>query len=119
MIVLDVDNIHLPSVNRKYGYSPKSNRFVLAPEYRQMSNMITALMFENVKGVKMEAPYSVRIYLETYLDIDNTIKSSIDSLAKVGVIDNDKNILHLEVYKKPRKKGGGSRIKVEVNTWIQ
>ena len=117
MIVLDVDNIKLPSINQKFGgINPKTGKFFTAGHYKWMSNTITNLMkaYNNIGAVP--APYSVKIEVETYLDIDNYIKCVIDSLTRSHIIGDDKDVLHLEVYKKYRKKGGGSRIKVEVNT---
>lgn len=120
MIVLDVDNIKLPSINQKFGgINPKTGKMFIAGGYKQMSGMMIDLMraYNNIGSIP--APYSVKIEVETYLDIDNYIKCVIDSLARNHIIGDDKDVLHLEVHKKYRKKGGGSRIKVEVTTCTQ
>lgn len=48
-------------------------------------------------------PYRVMIGINTYLDIDNSIKCILDGISKV--ISNDKDILQLEVYKIRNKRG--------------
>jgi len=117
MVILDVENIQLPSVNQKFGYSPTSRSLYLKKEYREFENSIIALMQRFSKGAKIEPPYSITIHVQTYLDADNFLKPIIDSMSKVGIIGNDRDVLHYEVFKTPKKKGSGSCIKVEVSQW--
>lgn len=117
MIILDVENIKLPSVNRKYGYNPQLNRFYLNKKYRLFADTLTELMTDYSRKVKFNPPYTVRIFVKTYLDIDNFVKPVFDGMKKAGIIDDDKNIHHFAVIKEPAKKGVGSKIIVEIETW--
>ena len=117
MIVLDIDNIHLPSVNAKYTINPRTGKLILAPSYRQIADTFSEVMKHYGSKAKITSPYSVKIEVGTYLDADNFVKPVFDSLQKVGIIDNDRNILHYEVHKAPRKRGEANSIKVEVETW--
>jgi Holliday junction resolvase RusA-like endonuclease len=117
MVILDVENVTLPNVNQKYGYSPTSRRLYLNKEYREFENVIITLMQRYARGVKVDPPYSISIHVKTYMDADNFLKPIIDSMSKAGIIGNDKDVLHYEVVKTPKKKGSGSCIKVEVSQW--
>lgn len=116
MIILDIENIQLPSVNRKYGYNPKSGQFYLDAKYRELTGTLIKLMKDYHRTAKVEPPYSVKIYVETYLDADNFVKPLFDGMKKAQIICDDRDILFFAVYKKPAKKGCGSSIKVEVET---
>ena len=117
MVILDVDNVSLPNVNNKYGYNPKSGRLFLNKTYKEFENTIITLMQRYARGVQVDPPYSITIHVQTYMDADNFLKPVIDSMAKAGIIGNDKDVLHYQVFKTPKKKGSGSCIKVEVSQW--
>lgn len=118
MIVLDVENIKLVSKNKKTGgYDPRTKRIYQTSEYKEFKNTIVLLLLKYGRGVKIEPPYSVKIYVSTYLDIGNFLEPIFDGLEKSGIINNDRNILHQETIKIPLKRGSLSSIKVEVSQW--
>jgi Holliday junction resolvase RusA-like endonuclease len=65
---------------------------------------------------KIRGPYRVNIYIDTYKDIDNSIKAVIDALAESGVIDNDRNVHQLFVSKGVIGRGKPENIMVAVET---
>ena len=108
MKIIDLENIRIPSINRKF-----IKTGVLAPEYRACKEMLRRNCFRNTK---IKGPYKVEIYIDTYKDIDNGIKMIIDAVAAAGVIDNDKNINKLIISRKPIKKGQMENLIVTVES---
>ncbi len=115
MVVLNAENISLPSVNKKYNYNPKVGKLFLAKEYREACKILKILMRKNC-GV-LQAPYEVIINVETYLDIDNFLKPLFDVMQELEIIGNDRDIIRLEVNKKPSKRGSLNKLRVEVNSY--
>ena len=104
--ILDIENIKITSVNRKYGKG-----FYLTNEYRTFKSVIS---HNCRRGIAIKPPYRVQIFLAMYLDIDNPVKCILDGLADAGIIDNDRNITELLVIKEPIKKNKLGRIKVDI-----
>jgi len=106
-LVLDIPEIHLTSINKKYTLS--KGKFVLNNEYRQLKESL----FLACRKIDILPPYRVEIYQETALDIDNCVKLILDALAKT--ISNDKDIEELFVKKKKIKRGKVGRLSV----WVE
>jgi len=107
MIVIDLENIKLPSLNSKY-----YKNFALKSEYKEFKEFLHCSCIQE----KIEPPYKVIINCESYIDIDNFIKPIHDAIENRGVIDNDKNVLELHVYKTQIKRGMAGKLTVEVET---
>lgn len=124
-LVIDIDSVTLRSINKrliqrkaapsdKYrGFVKVSKAFINSQAYRNFKK--TLFYHLQIPSKVIKPPYAVHIYLETYLDIDNPLKPIIDSLNKT-VIEDDKFIHELKVYKKPRKRGHPSSLKVYVGS---
>ena len=105
--VINLNNIDLVSTNQRY--IVYKGRMILSSKYRKFKEMLTfACTWEIIKG-----PYEVNIHIETHLDIDNCIKCILDTLNK-RVIDDDKNILILHIYKKKIKRNLPGNLRVLV-----
>jgi len=112
MIILKIDNIKLPRVNAKY-----FKNFSLRPEYRDGKNFLTRCLKEQTEGLpKVKPPYSIIINVGTHFDIDSFVKPTLDSMQDAKVIDNDKNVLHLEIYKTPLKRNEANWIEIHMET---
>lgn len=109
MKIIELENIKIPSVNGKY-----IKIGVLSKEYRLCKNLLR----NSCVRKKINGPYRVEIYIDTYKDIDNCVKIIIDSMAEAGVIDNDKNVKQLYVSKEFLKKGKPENLIVNVETII-
>jgi hypothetical protein len=107
--VLDIDNVKIPSINKKYILS--NGRLVLSREYRDFKNLLTGLVS---RRMKFAPPHFMSIEISTYKDIDNCVKLIIDAVAGAGIIENDRSVLQLYVEKIPRKKGEPERLIVSV-----
>jgi len=116
MKILDIENIKIPSINGKFGYNPKTGRLFLQPKYRAFKELIEDMVVQFSANVKIEPPYSLRINVSTYMDVDNFIKPLQDSLKQAKLIDDDKNILRLTINKTPVKKGSPNSLQVFLNT---
>lgn len=110
-LVLDLDNIALTSLNRKYGVSRSGRRLFLSNEYRYFKDLVK----KSARPSRVDPPYAVAIHVECFHDIDNAIKPVLDSLQSCGAISNDKEIRYLEVLKTPRKRGELARLRVFVS----
>lgn len=113
MIVVDLKNIKLSSINDKFGYNPKSGKLYTNADYKNFKNMLLSIMSDNIIP-EIPPPYCVIISLVTYLDIDASIKVILDSLQEYGVISNDKYVETLIINKKAAPKGAGSDLKISV-----
>lgn len=111
--ILDMENIKIPSVNQKYILS--HGRLVLNDEYRQFKDDMALCC----KKVKISPPYVVFIEIESYKDIDNSIKPILDSLKMAEVITDDKEVYGLSVRKKTRKRGKAEALRVFVDQCIE
>jgi Holliday junction resolvase RusA-like endonuclease len=105
--VLSLKSIKLPSINKKYILSRR--RLILSKQYREFKEYLSAQCLK----VDICPPYFVKIYVESYADIDNGIKMIIDSL-KGNCIGDDRDIIKLEVIKKKIKRGKSGRLEVYV-----
>lgn len=118
-LVIDIDAVKLRSVNRrltkpKFRMGVKKTKgFVNTTVYNNFKK--TLFYHLEIPSKVIKPPYAVHIYLETYLDIDNPLKAIIDSLNKT-VIEDDKLIHELKVYKRPIKRGHVSSLKVYVGS---
>ncbi len=59
----------------------------------------------NKKMPRYKKNVQVLIAISTYLDIDNPVKGIIDVLCKLGIIENDRDIIKLKIIKTPTKRG--------------
>lgn len=107
MVVLDIEKILIVSINAKF-----YRNFSVTKEYRNFKYEIML----SLKRVKIESPYEVMIYAETYLDVTNFEKAIIDCLQESNIIDNDRNVLLCITKKIPIKRNAAGRLKVIVNT---
>ena len=92
MRVIDIANIKLTSVNRKYMVA--RGRLILSPEYRDFKRTVGIVAR---KGRTFDGDIAVTIRHSSRLDIDNPCKAILDSLQEVGVYHNDKQIKRLIV----------------------
>ena len=107
--VIDLENIKIHSINKKYVIG-KNGRLTPSRAYRDFKNILEWACH----GKLMPKPYRVDIYLNMYLDIDNPLKAILDSLGKI--IEDDRFIEELHVYKTTSKRGTKGRIQVYVDT---
>ena len=110
--VIDIDNILLASINRKYRVSQAGGKWILTRQYRDMKKLLTMV---SKKG-RLDPPYRIDIQMQTFIDIDNPVKCIQDSLQAAGIIDDDMNVLQLNVTKQPLPKGQPGRLVVYVGT---
>ena len=108
MKIIDVANIIIPSVNQKYVL--RAGRLVLSPSYRDFKSSLSKCC----RRVSIAAPYSVTIEIESYKDIDNSIKPILDCLTLAGVIIDDREVNELRVVKTKRKRGASESLRVYV-----
>jgi len=92
MRVIDVQNIKLTSINRKYMVA--RGRLILSPEYRAYKKTIGIICR---KGRKFDGDLEVVIRHSSKLDIDNPVKATLDALQEAGVYANDRQIKRLIV----------------------
>jgi len=92
MRVIDVQNMKLISVNRKYMVA--RGRLILSPEYRAYKKTIGIICR---KGRKFDGDLEVVIRHSSKLDIDNPVKATLDALQEAGVYANDRQIKRLIV----------------------
>lgn len=109
MLVLDIAEIQIASINNKFRKNSKGQLY-LSPEYRQFKTDLTKCC----RGVTLKPPYAVSIELSTATDADAPIKAILDALQDKGVIDDDANVLELSVRKKPIKRGRLGSVQVDV-----
>jgi len=110
MIILDLDNVILPRVNDRY-----NKNFSLKASYREGKENLKREILNRCGNIKcFKAPHYVDIEVGTHLDIDSCIKPLIDSIQESGLIENDKNILYLNVVKRPLKRNEKNWIKVKL-----
>ena len=76
-------------------------------------------LFILLKGQK-QTKGQVEVILEFYLkydktsDVDNFVKPLLDILVKSGIIEDDRNIRHLDLYKYHSKK---DYVNITINKW--
>ena len=105
MKVADISQIKIVGKNNKY-----YKNFNLTEEYKEFQKEI----YYRCKPVKIEKPYGVLIHFNMYHDIDAPVQAVLDVLEKKGVIENDRYILELQVFKKPIKRGRLGSVEVQV-----
>ena len=115
MKILDVDNISIPSINKKYGYDSKSGRMYTTPKYKAFKTLIESAVIQYGKRPMAQPPYSVKVEVSTALDIDNFIKPLMDGMQKSGIINDDANVHELIIRKTPVKKGTPNSLKIYLN----
>jgi Holliday junction resolvase RusA-like endonuclease len=117
MIVLSIKNIKFASINEKYCKN-KQGRLYLSKPYREFKEIIQmCCRKDNLRNNGcIKSPYRVIIHFSAYHDIDAFLKPVIDGIQAAGIIDNDKNIHELYVFKKPLKRGEVGNLKVEIET---
>jgi len=108
--IISLDNLKMESINQKYIISKSTGRLILAPKYRDFKNLLkeSCILFTE------KAPYSITVYMDTYLDIDNILKCVIDALG--DVITNDRFVYELHAFKKPIRKGALGRLEVYIDS---
>jgi hypothetical protein len=89
--IIDIDNVKIPSVNRKY-----NGNFTLTKDYRTFKKIIASNCF---CPVIVDPPYAIRIVFSGYIDIDNPVKCILDGISDAGAIANDRDVLSLHVDK--------------------
>jgi hypothetical protein len=107
-IVLNLKNIKIPSINNKFGKSKQGTLF-LNKDYANFKKLVESSLLTNKV---FKPPYQVVIVINTYLDIDNSIKCILDGISRV--ISNDKDILQLDVIKIRNKRGRAGSLIVSV-----
>jgi len=110
--VVNIENIQLASVNRRTGYNSKTGKHFLSPAYKSFKKEV----FFSARKVKIAPPYRVMVELSTAMDADNTLKAVFDALQEAGIIEDDKQVLQLHVYKRVGKRGAPGRLQVFVDT---
>jgi Holliday junction resolvase RusA-like endonuclease len=108
-VVISLENVSLVSINQKYTMS--RGRMILSQRYRDFKTLLEM----SCREIQMPGPYCVSIYVSTYLDADNIVKCTLDVL-KGRVIDDDKNVLQLFVYKNKIKRNELGSLIVIVET---
>jgi len=106
-LVINLNKIKFGSLNKKY-----YGNFGLTKEYRGFKDLLIA----SAKKIKIKPPYSILMTVSMYQDIDNIIKPVFDALQTKGIIDNDKNVQHINISKYPIRRGGLGSICVYVDT---
>jgi len=112
--IINLKDIELTSINKKYTKSRHTGNFILTDNYRDFKTLLTL----SAKKVKLRPPYSVEIYMQTYIDIDNPLKCILDSLQISGVIENDRKIEEVHLFRVARKRGALSDLNVFVRELI-
>lgn len=115
MKVVDLENIKIVSVNQKYGVNPKTGIIYTDKKYKAFKLLVKSHCLRQF----IEPPYSVTIEIDTYVDITNFEKCVIDGIQDAGIIDNDKNILKLTVFKNPIPKNKLGNISVTVEHYMR
>ena len=111
--ILELKNIKLASINKKYGGVNKhTGRMFVSKDYIATQEML----YLSLRKVRIDSPIQLDIYLESYKDIDNIIHNIVNSIQKKGIIKNDRDINHLRVYKKPLKRGSLDSLHVFIKT---
>lgn len=110
--VIDLENVHLACINQKFGYNPKTGRLFATAQYKDFKKL---LVMSAKKGA-IKAPYHVKIEFSGRADIDAHIKPILDSLQIAGILDNDKSVMRLSVFKRNPERRGETRLKVGVET---
>lgn len=108
MLIFD-KKIKLRSVNNKYSISRTTGRLFVKKEYREFKDCIKK---NCLLSGEMQGPYSVKIDMETHLDIDNPVKAILDGMASAGIISDDKEILSLVVSKTKTKRNREGRLRI-------
>lgn len=111
--VINIQDEKLVTINKKLANSKRTKKLINTPEY----NIFKTMLFYSIKKpkVKIEKPYAIHIFMETYIDIDNPIKAILDSLEGT-IIENDRHVEKLYLDKIPRKKGHKSSLIVFVGS---
>lgn len=112
-LIINADEIMMKSVNSRFIKRNNRKDFTLSTPYKSFKKTLFYLIRRPKE--KIEAPYSVHVHIETYLDIDNPLKPILDSLKGI-IINDDKNIEELCVFKKKRDRGIPSSLKVYVGS---
>lgn len=94
MRVIDIENIKLTSVNRKYTIGRGRRSLILSPEYRAFKTTISHIAR---RAVTFSNPVRVKIFHSSRLDVDNPVKCIIDALQDAGVLTNDRLVKSLIV----------------------
>ena len=110
MLIVDIENIKLPTINNRYGVNSKTGQLYLSSEYRRFKRDLVNCC----RKVIILPPYSIIISQKTYKDIDATIKILLDSLQQARVIKDDKFIINLHIIKIPILKGQPESLKIDV-----
>ena len=107
MIVLSIENIQIVGKNKKY-----YGNFALTKEYKAFQKEIFCNMIMPTE--KIEKPYRITMDFLMYHDIDAPVQAVLDCLEKKNIIENDRYIERLTVYKRFGKKGNPGEIYCEV-----
>jgi len=110
MRILKLDSVKLPRINDRY-----NKNFSIKTSYRDAKAFLVWSLKQQSEGLPaVNPPYSVLIHVETHYDIDSFLKGIFDAMQDAKVIDNDKNILHIDIYKKAVKRNEPNKIIVEL-----
>ena len=110
--VLSIKNLKFASLNNKYNKNKYTGKLFLTKSYREFKDLIILC----AKKGFIKPPYRMMIRAETALDYDNILKPISDGLEVAGVIDNDKNINEIFIFKKSIKRGQAGSLKVFIET---
>lgn len=112
-LILSLKPVKLPRINEKF-----YKNFSLRPEYRDRKELITREIKQQSEELpKIFPPYSVLVNVGTHLDIDSWNKPVWDAMQDAKVIDNDKNILHVEIFKTVVKKNEPNWIEIYLGNY--
>jgi crossover junction endodeoxyribonuclease RusA len=110
-----------PSVNTYWGFQG-SHRFLTKKAKEFKTNCFDAFLRSNHKGFG-DQRLQVRVELfapdRRKRDIDNHVKSLLDSLCQAGAFDDDSQIDHLTIIRKPIWKDGLCLVRIEPLTCQQ
>ena len=103
-----------PSVNQLW--KPVNSRFVLSRKYRRWIQLATAMLFsqERPRGpicdpveIEMRVPHGPG-------DTDNRLKAALDLMEEVGILEDDKLVDKVRIYRHPEQKKGTCWIRLSV-----
>jgi Holliday junction resolvase RusA-like endonuclease len=113
MITLRAENIKLVSENRRLIRS-KHGGMCSNPKYAKAKTMLYFCFKNSWNGEKLNKNICMFIDVDTYLDLDNICKPIIDTVERLGCIENDREVLALYVHKYKIKRGQPDSVTVRI-----
>ena len=107
------------STNRLFGVSSTGRRYK-TPEYRDwIDECDVCVLGQRATKKRISGPYTVLIELSTKsrLDCDNSIKSCLDYLVRIAIVDDDKHCRKATAVKLDTIDKGQCRVIIE--PWVE